>query len=69
MVRAKLREGPEAASMIKCSVWISPRISREKQNNNCMREKDLFCEVVDNLAQRCKQLGSVKASYIVVIMQ
>ena len=29
------------------------RVSREKQNSNCMREKSLFCEAVDNLAQRC----------------
>ena len=34
-----------------------PGTSREKQNSNCVREKSLFYEAVDNLAQRCKQLG------------
>ena len=27
-----------------------PGVSREKQNSNCVREKYLFCEAVDNLA-------------------
>ena len=36
MARPKLIEGPEAASMIKCSVKISPGVSREKQNNICV---------------------------------
>ena len=62
MARPKLIEGPEAASMIKCSVQISPGVSREKQNNICVRGKQnnnckgenyLFCEAVDNLAQSC----------------
>ena len=30
-----------------------PGVSREKQNSNCVREKSLFYEAVDNLAQRC----------------
>ena len=30
-----------------------PGVSREKQNSNCLREKSLFCEAVDNLAQTC----------------
>ena len=28
-------------------------VSREEQNSGCVREKSLFCEVFDNLAQRC----------------
>ena len=30
-----------------------PGVSREKQNSNCVREKSLFYEAVDILAQRC----------------
>ena len=45
------------ANIAKCSVRISPRVTREKQNNNCVREKSLFCEAVDNLAQSWEQLG------------
>ena len=38
--------------LMACSVRISPRVSREKQNSNCVREKYLYCETVDNLAQQ-----------------
>ena len=41
-------------------------VSREKQNSNCVKEKYLFCEVVDNLAQRCQQLGISSGAYSVI---